>query len=56
MISVEKWKILTPLQKFPKNLGNLDKIFVATGSEKLPKVQKIAKSGHTGLCLVSGTW
>ena len=39
MISLEKWKILTPLQKFPKNMGNLDKKIVATGSEKLPKVQ-----------------
>ena len=36
MISLEKWKILTPFQKLPKNL---DKIIVATGFEKLPKVQ-----------------
>ena len=27
--------------------GNLGKIFVATGFEWLPKVQKIAQSGHT---------
>ena len=39
MISLEKWKILTPFQKLPKNVGHLDKIIVATGFEKLPKVQ-----------------
>ena len=39
MISLEKWKTLTPLQKLPKNVGNLGKIIVATGFEKLPKVQ-----------------
>ena len=47
MISLEKWKILTPLQKMPKNVGNLRKIIAATGFEKLSKVQKIAQSGHT---------
>ena len=31
-----------------KNGGDLGKIIVATGFEKLPKVQKIAQSGHTG--------
>ena len=41
--------ILTPLQKLPKNVGDLGKIIVATGFEKLPKVQKIAQSGHTAL-------
>ena len=39
MISIEKWKILIPLQKLPKNVGNLGKIIVATGFENLPKVQ-----------------
>ena len=39
MISLEKWKILPPLQKLPKNVGNLGKKIVATGFEKLPKVQ-----------------
>ena len=39
MILVEKWKILTPLQKLPKNVSNFCKIFVATGFEKLSKVQ-----------------
>ena len=47
-ISQEKWMILTHLQKLPNNVGNLGKIFVATGFEWLPKVQKIAQSGHTG--------
>ena len=44
MISLEKWKILTPLQNMPNNVGNLGKIIVATGFEWL---QKIAQSGHT---------
>ena len=39
--------ILTPLQKLPSNVGDLCKIIVATGFEWLPKVQKIAQSGHT---------
>ena len=39
MISLEKLKILTPLQKMPKNVGDLGKIIVAKGFEKLPKVQ-----------------
>ena len=43
----EKVKILTPLQKLPKNVGDLGKLIVATGFEKLCKVQQIAKSGHT---------
>ena len=44
---LEKLKISTPSQKLPKNVGNLGKIIVATGVEKLSKVQSIAKSGHT---------
>ena len=39
MISPEKWKILTPLQKLPKNVGDLGKLIVAKGFKKLPKVQ-----------------
>ena len=39
MISQEKLKSLTPLQKLPKNVGNLDKLIVANGLETLPKVQ-----------------
>ena len=37
-----------PLQKLPKNVGELGKLIVATSFEWLPKVQKIARSGHTG--------
>ena len=39
--------ILTPLQKMPDDVGDLGKIIVATSFEWLPKVQKIAQSGHT---------
>ena len=39
--------ILTPFQKLPNNVGDLGKIIGATSYEWLPKVQKIAKSGHT---------
>jgi len=38
---------LTHLQKLPNYVCNLGKIIVATGFEKLPKVQKIAHSGQT---------
>ena len=41
-------KYLTPLQKLPKNRGDWGKLIVAKGFKKLPKVQKIARSGHTG--------
>ena len=39
MISLEKLKLLTPLQKLPKNVGDLGKIIVAKGFENLPIVQ-----------------
>ena len=39
MISLEKLKILTPLQKLPKNVGDLGKLIIAKGFKKLPKVQ-----------------
>ena len=39
MISLEKLKILTPLQKSPKNVRDLGKLIVVTGIEKLPEVQ-----------------
>ena len=39
MISLEKLKILTPLQKLPQNVGDLGKIILARGFKKLPKVQ-----------------
>ena len=48
MILLEKWLILTPLQKLPKNVGDLGKLIVAKGFKNLPKVQIIAQSGHTG--------
>ena len=38
---------MTPLQKLPKNVGDLGKLIVAKGFKKLPKVQKITTSGHT---------
>jgi len=37
-----------PLQKLPKNVEDLGKLIVAKGFKKLPKVQNIAQSGHTG--------
>ena len=40
--------ILEPLQKLPNNVDNLGKIIIAASFEWLPKVQKIAQSGHTG--------
>ena len=39
MISLENLKILTPLQKLPKNVEDLVKLIVAKGFENLPKVQ-----------------
>ena len=45
MNSIENRYIFTPL---PKTVGNLGKLIVAKGFKKLPKVQKIAQSGHTG--------
>ena len=38
-MTLEKLKFLTPLQKMPKNVGDLGKLIVAKGFEKLPKVQ-----------------
>ena len=40
--------ILAPLLKLPKNIGDLGKFIVAKGFKKLPKMQIIANSGHTG--------
>ena len=39
MISLKQLKILTPLQKLPKNVRDLGKLIVPTGFEKLSKVQ-----------------
>ena len=42
---------LTHLQKLPKNVRDLDKLIVSKGFKKLPKVQKIAQSGHTAVVI-----
>ena len=47
MIFLEKWMTLTTIQKLPNNVGDLGNIIVATDFDWLPKVQKIAQSGHT---------
>ena len=39
LISLENDRFLTPLQKLPKNVGDLGKLIVAKGFKKLPKVQ-----------------
>ena len=39
MISLKKWKILTPLQILPKNVIDLGKLIVAESFENLPKVE-----------------
>ena len=39
MIPLEKLKILTPLQKLPKNVGDLGTLLFAKGFKKVPKVQ-----------------
>ena len=39
MISLEKLKILAPIQKLPKTVGDLEILIVAKGFKKLPKVQ-----------------
>ena len=47
MISLEKLNIFTPLQKMPKNVGDLGKLIVTKGFKKWPKAQLNAQSGHT---------
>ena len=42
MISLEKLKILTPLQNLPKNVGDLGKLIVATGFESSPKCNNLS--------------
>ena len=41
MISLEKWKTLTPLQILPKNVGDLDKLIVVKGFKSCPKSNKL---------------
>ena len=38
MISLEKLKILAPLQKLPKNVGDLGKLIVVKGFKNLPNL------------------
>ena len=40
MISLEKLKILTPLQKLPKNVGDLGQLIVAKDFKSCPKSNK----------------
>ena len=42
-----KIKDFDAYKKLPKNVGDLGKLIFAKGFEKLPKVKKIAQSGHT---------
>ena len=39
MMTLEKWKNWTPLQKMPKNVVDMDKVIVAKCFKNLPKVQ-----------------
>ena len=39
MISLEKCQILTPLQKLPLKVGDLDILVIAKGFKKLPQVK-----------------
>ena len=49
---------MSPLQKLPKIVEDLSKLIVAKHFKKSPKVQKIAKSGHTvaGTTRYTGVW
>ena len=40
MISLEKLKILTPLQKLPKNVGDLGKLLLPKALKRCPKSNK----------------
>ena len=52
MISIEKFKILTPSQKLPKNVRDLGKIIVANGFKSCPKSNKSQNLVTLGLALV----
>ena len=39
LILLEKWMILTPIQKLANNVGDLGKLIVAKGLKNLPKFQ-----------------
>ena len=47
MNALEKWMILTPLQKLPYTVGDLSNIIVASGFEIVAQSEKITQSGHT---------
>ena len=47
MISLEKLKILTPLQKLPKNVRDLGKLIVAKGFKKSSQSPINRQSGRT---------
>ena len=47
MISLEKMNDFDTFTKLPKNVIDLGKFIVAKCFEWLPKMQKIAQSGHT---------
>ena len=42
--------------KLPKNVRDSRKLIIAKGFKKLPKVLKIAKSGHTGRDIEQLQW
>ena len=46
MIPLEKLKILTPLQKLPKNVGDVGKLIAAKGFEKFLKIRQNIKFQH----------
>ena len=49
MISQETWKISTILQKMLKNIGDLSKLIVAIGFEKLPKVVQLLTTENSSM-------
>ena len=55
MILQENLKILTPLQKFPKNVGDLGKFIVGKGFKSCPKSNKSPNLVTLLGCLVPTT-
>ena len=47
MISLEKLKVLAPLQKLPKSVADLGKIMLPKALKSCPESNKSSKSGHT---------
>ena len=50
-IKVAKNEFTRKMKDLPRNVGDLGKLIAAKGFKKVPKVQKIAKSGHLRLIL-----